>query len=963
MTRIERKLLIQTSILGSLLTVAVAGAHYAGLLMTLENWLYDRRARDCQFFATPPTDTLVHLDVDDHTIEAIGRWPWPRSLVADLIDEMHWAGAKTIALDIIFPDPAPGDDAKLAEAIRRHGRVVIPMSLGFEPATATSHIRKVMLEELQQDPELSKPQLRDRLETRGFAGIPAAQQIDDEFSSVQRTALYRRIDQEADSDAMTTEQLAQRILPKVDLKLGNTPIFKQLQRQHAVCRSIHALQQFAVPVADPMPPLLPTTYALPPVPVLAEATSATGFVDYVPDPDGVLRSVPLFKKHGDWAFPQMGLALACRHMGVAIQDVRILPDKVVIPKPEGGDIVIPVRHERIPKFGDVGLFMDIPWFGPTDNWKLMYDYPNHARAVRHEPLMNLWLIHNLRHRIINNNQAADRAISNLLDDGDDNEQLDADGKKPDFKFAMDPEKFEAYARKRPPPEDTVTRLKMARWVLKELSDSGWLEAYKYHDGEEALSASQMQVLPIDEKNFRVTRDRFWDAYRALNAVLDQNEKLGQDLARMSEQVRDSLQGRAVLVGWIATSIAADSVPTSLHRRCPGVVVHGALYNALVTQEFWRRAPPWTSLVLTIAIGVCVTLATGFLSPLRAMLTSLAIGIGYLVANGIILFDKYNLIVNAAGPLVAAAVVWSGCTVFRFVGERLERARITRRFRSYVDPALVDYVIEHPEQAQLDGQIRELTVVFTDLAGFTRVSEQLRERTVAVLNQYMELMVPIIRRHNGYVNKFLGDGIMFFYGAPQRNCHHARDAVLTTLKMQDLLADFNLRLAEQDLPAMKMRTGISSGNMVVGDAGSADASDYTVIGDAVNLGARLESANKATGTWILINDRAAMLIEDRFLLRPIGRLQVVGKSQGVMTYEPLGLAENANEDQKRLVELTDAMVNAYILSQFDQCIDRAHKLDEAYGPSELTAMYIRISERYLAQSPPLDFVGQIILEDK
>ena len=302
-------------------------------------------------------------------------------------------------------------------------------------------------------------------------------------------------------------------------------------------------------------------------------------------------------------------------------------------------------------------------------------------------------------------------------------------------------------------------------------------------------------------------------------------------------------------------------------------------------------------------------------------------------------------------------------MFRFVVERAERKRITSRFQSYVDPVLVNYVIEHPEKARLDGEVRELTVVFTDLAGFTPLQEKLQERTVGILNQYTSLMVPIIREQNGYVNKFLGDGIMFFYGAPQANTYHASDAVLTALKIQQAMGPFNKSLAERDLPELAMRVGVASGPMVVGDAGSADASDYTVLGDTVNFASRLEQANKYTDTQTMLNQRTAELVGDLFLLRPIGRLQVVGKTQGVMTYEPLCAADDATDGQKQLATASGAVVDAYVAADFPACLKAVDRLESEFGQSKLTALYRDLATAYTDSDPGDSFSGEIVLEAK
>src|SRR5439155_8265934 len=223
----------------------------------------------------------------------------------------------------------------------------------------------------------------------------------------------------------------------------------------------------------------------------------------------------------------------------------------------------------------------------------------------------------------------------------------------------------------------------------------------------------------------------------------------------------------------------------------------------------------------------------------------------------------------------------------------------------LDPKLVSYLVE--TEIRFDGEKREMTVVFTDLAGFTALSEKLGERIVPLLNELLGELVPVIRdHHQGYVNKFLGDGIMFFFNAPRLQPTHAADAVATVLDMQTKLAEFNVRLRSRGLPELSMRAGICTGEMIVGDAGGAGAADYTVLGDSVNLASRLEAANKHTGTRTLMTARTVELLGAQFIVRPVGKLKVVGKEEAVAVYEPLASSRQATPADEKLAQLTTAM---------------------------------------------------------
>ena len=185
------------------------------------------------------------------------------------------------------------------------------------------------------------------------------------------------------------------------------------------------------------------------------------------------------------------------------------------------------------------------------------------------------------------------------------------------------------------------------------------------------------------------------------------------------------------------------VPTPLHAKCPGVVIHGTIFNAIMTGRFLTRVPPWGNLAITALCGLVTTVLASRLSPTRAFIYALMIAAFYAAINGIILYDRLGYIVTLAAPLVVIGVVWAGCTLIRLLAESVERAHITRRFRSYADPSLVDYVMENPDAVRLTGEKRELTVCFTDLADFTTIAERLGEAAVPLLNEFMDVAIPII----------------------------------------------------------------------------------------------------------------------------------------------------------------------------------------------------------------------------
>jgi CHASE2 domain-containing sensor protein/class 3 adenylate cyclase len=857
MNRADKRRLRQTFELGLILTAAVIVVESLGWLSPLDRYLYDLRARTCRYFEPPPSDLIVHVDIDDQSHQQLGSFPWPRTKLARIVDELQRAGAKVIGFDVFFSEPQDTrweklgvnelgenefreihDDDVFAGAIKQAGNVLLPVSLV----------------------------LRD----------------------------------EDDTSVATTQPSA-------------------------------SLDRFAIPRPPGMPPMLTAVGERPVVETLFDAIFYSGAVEFASQPDAVIRSVPLLIDDRGRMIPHMALAAACAMLDVPVQSIRIYPNKIALPIPNKPWIEIPVRRMATDRHGRIGMVMDIPWLGTPgkDTWLTMYDFPSHRKPKNHLSLQNVWAIPQNISRMEQNDRAADDAIRTA----------NALASSPAIKTYLAKPILERKAAER---ETMIAAL------LADLNQLG-INALKSEDSSK-LDADSQAILR---------------AYLAIESHAESNRALQSLVDAARADLRKQLEGRYALVGWTATG-RTDYYPTSMHPLCPGVVVQGAAINAILTNRFWRASPAWMGSVLILLIGGLTTLFVAVFSGLRAIFCTVLLVLGYFVINGVLLFDYADWIIPVAGPLAAGAVVWSATTLARNIDEARERARITRRFSSYADPAVVNFVLENPDSVRFDGQEKEMTVVFTDLAGFTTISERLREKTVPLLNEYMSRMLPIIRNNGGTWDKFLGDGIMFFYNAPRDNPNHAIDAVRTVLKMHDEIIEFNKALVERGLPMVSMRAGISTGMVVVGDAGSTDpthnASDYTVIGDEVNLSARLESANKATGSRTLIESHTAEMARDLVLLRPIGTIRVVGKTEGAECFEPLALHIEATDEQRKLVEMSEAIVTSFRAGKFQECIEAAGRFEKEFGESKFSHLYITLCEQYLRE-PIADFDGQIVLTEK
>lgn len=343
-------------------------------------------------------------------------------------------------------------------------------------------------------------------------------------------------------------------------------------------------------------------------------------------------------------------------------------------------------------------------------------------------------------------------------------------------------------------------------------------------------------------------------------------------------------GMARLFFTTADSLSAFPIMAHLHLR------QGMSLAALL------QTPEFVLLVLT---GTGLSLLLPVLSPVRASLLTLASALPFL----------YLGYLHAAAPpvlpmefsLLAIMLLFVADVVIGYFREARVRQQIVNVFSQYIPPQLVSEISRDPGSLNLSGEARELTVFFCDLQNFSGVSEQMNPRQLTLmLNDYFTMMSEILYQHEATIDKYIGDSIMAFWGAPVRQDDHASRAVTAALHMQQVMHDLSGRFVERDWPALSMGIGINTGMMNVGNMGSRYRISYTVIGDAVNLAARLEGLTRAYQVPCIVSE-ATMHASDGLLYRPLDVVQVRGKREKTRIYQPLcpeGRAEQALRDTLR-----------------------------------------------------------------
>jgi adenylate cyclase len=305
----------------------------------------------------------------------------------------------------------------------------------------------------------------------------------------------------------------------------------------------------------------------------------------------------------------------------------------------------------------------------------------------------------------------------------------------------------------------------------------------------------------------------------------------------------------------------------------------------------------------------------------------------------------------------------GIIIHRYVAEEQARVRLRQTFESYVAPAVVQEIMKHPDNLRLGGERRELTILFTDIRGFTTLSENLApEELVKVLHDFLNPMSNIIIQHRGTIDKYIGDAIMALYGAPLDLPDHARLACRTGLDMVATLRELGSQWAAQGRPQFRIGVGINSGVAAVGNMGSDRLFDYTAVGDNVNLASRLEGLNKYYGTEILISQATVNNLHGEFILRPVDLVQVKGKAQHLEVFELLGEG-TPDPDLARFLE---AYLQGLSLYRDSRWAESAAALDQALGlrPHDLLSRrYLLLCHKYQQTPPGPDWSPVTVMADK
>jgi len=839
-----------------------------------------------------PSDRIVHCDIDDSSIETVGRWPWPRKVLAEALEELDALGARVIVLDLILSDPE--DPRYLPDGTLEDSDAILVETLGRIRARtvlgAQSDTESARLGELWQGPEGQRKWLAicsllksditldadEIVRTTGLTGA-RAERVRGRLLGIK--ALVARDAAEElrrAGQACTEETMRKSLLPAdKDARLRDFPALAVVRAAVRDAEALAAMES-KLPKAVGGHHYQRSGTILPPVPGFARSATAVGVVDSKQDPDGQLRRVAVRWESDGRIFPQLGIAAAAVFLDTP-------PEALAATPLETGEATL-------------------------DSEELLLSWPriDPLRPVHVHPHISLG-------RLISLRRQEARLAEQMADREAHRRELAANFLADDFSPADldDPDRRQE------------------------------IEAALLEQAEFSLPEEGKEKEPVEF------------AFRRWLRLREETDAATKDLAHARAQLDGVIRGRLVFVGWNATGSLSDFYPTVLDERTPGVVAHAIVANSILTGYVVRPFGAWAGALFTLLLAATAAFLASRTGPRLSFLLALLLSL-LAFAAAVALFSA-RLVPPLTTPLLGIFVSWAGVVTMRAVHVLREKAQLRRQFGSRISPQLFKFLLDHPDQVSLEGEEKEVTCFFSDLAGFTSISEKLDSRqTVALLNRYMASMNDELTRREAYVNKFLGDGIMAVWGAFASEPRQVELACRAALACVSRLGQLTKELEAKGLPHLSMRVGIATGVGTVGDCGAPpELRDYTVIGDTANLAARLESANKQFGTRILVDGRTKELLPDDLLTRPLGHVAVVGQQHATDLHELVAVKGEETPGQRDLIERTKRAIGLFRAGNLEGAAGEWRGIRAAHGASPAADLYLAEIEARLAERQPME----------
>jgi adenylate cyclase len=840
----------KNALLGFAAASVFALLYLAEALTPMEDRLYD-------FFLhfrsnRPRIDNVVFLDVDDTAIAYNGFYPWPRSIQADGLLRLkeHGTGAAIFDIEYIDRGPQGVDSLYLGQGLGNDfNRSFSEISSTAQDVFSAIHSGQIKSADIDF-----------------YAGSFAA------LIGREHEELYTRAQGVArDNDRYLAQTLALFGRGWSTLNLRGVP----LSGEEAERRTI-AEERFAYPVSASPDASHGGGFVdiLPALPMFALAAKGAGFTNVEIDIDGVRRRIYLAQNIYDHWYLQLTFAPIIDYFGrpdIYLEKRKLTIKQAQLPKGERKDIVIPLDYKgRMmldwPKedFHDSYSHISFADFSLID--EIEAELEKYSRALSSADLM-----------IFSQFDASLYAVPVFLDD---------------MKILFD------------------AAQKAKTNALENLSDESFDAYIEYRNQSYALLAkildlgAETKILALASMLSDEYPESAADVMDEAVYISDLIDALKIDLNRWNEltdSIGKKVRDKFCIIGRVDTG-TTDYGANPFYGKYVNVGTHAVVLDTILSETFIIPLSRWMQVLFMLLFTPLFFIISTRLPPVFRAASGFVITSIFLVATAALLrfFGVFFGPLGTVFAMISAVIIRE---LTSYAGSEKEKQFIRTAFSTYVSGDVVKEIISDPSRLQLGGSKRHMTAIFTDVMSFTSISEKLDpEDLVSLLNRYLSAMSDVILSEKGTIDKYEGDAIIAFFGAPLDLSDHALRACVSAIKMKKIEAELNKTIMENKLSHTPMRTriGINTGNMVAGNMGTANKMNYTIMGNAVNLAARLEGVNKQYGTWILASHDTVRETGDWLLYRKLDTVRVVGINEPVRLCELLDTAEHADKQKQKLV---------------------------------------------------------------
>ncbi|MDR1902957.1 MAG: CHASE2 domain-containing protein [Treponema sp.] len=787
---------------------------------------------------------ILFLDVDDLAIEHTGVFPWPRSVVADGLLRLKEYGALNVIFDIEYIDNSP---TQVDEVYLRDG--------------------------LEYDFNMSFSEVKNNVSALLSRPETVAEYAENLFELIndEQNYLYGKVKSILrNNDQYLSEASALFGHSWVTLNLQNS----SLEGEQVNRRTI-AQEKFSYPVK-----VLKggnggnNVDILPPIPLFMEAARGAGYTNIIIDEDGIRRRIYLTREvQGHW-YLQLAFAPLMEYLGMPdleLESRRLTIKNARFPAGSGGtslirDIVIPLDKKGA---------MLLDW--PVTDYFESYDHVSFAMFSYLEEYQTL--LHRYSGSLASGNE--DLFTGAVQKAAEIKQLFDAAGEELNMALTeTSDDSFRKYLNLR---DEAFIK-------IQALLDSGVVE-------NTALRGEELEALYPDQIDMVRSETHY------ILTLLDYLKITLTNYRGIEDTLKERVRDRICILGRVDTG-TTDIGVNPFYGEYINVGTHAVVLDTILSRAFIQPLNSYWSIAFCFILVPLIIITINRFKPGIRIILGFS---GVLVVTGVsfLLFYTRGIFLGPLGPVLALITAVIVQETLAFVGSEQEKQFIRKAFSTYLSGDVVQEILADPSRLQLGGAKRHMTAIFTDIQGFSTISEKLDpEDLVRLLNRYLSAMSNVILENKGTIDKYEGDAIIAFFGAPLNLSDHALRSCQSAIVMKQMEKELNRQFLEDGLSPSPIltRIGINTGSMVVGNMGTNQKMDYTIMGNAVNLAARLEGVNKQYGTWILASYNTLQETNNKIFYRRLDKVRVVGINEPVRLCEILEMTDSAPQTMQEMAGL-------------------------------------------------------------